>query len=91
MSRVTYDIRFELSLERILPSLGQVVDTANDFMHGFGFPEKLTVRSEPFVMTLTVERPLDEQETEAIAKIIATGLREQFPGCDPTCTRFQLT
>jgi len=73
-----YQIIVEVSLEKLLPAAGQTIDQINGFMAGFGFNEKITLRSE---IPLTVEgsRPLTQEEETLLIKTTLESMKNLNP------------
>lgn len=74
-----YDIRISAKTEAIFPGVKRVVDSINETMGSFGFPEKLTLRSELACHRMTISEPLNAARRESLVKLVNETYGERFP------------
>lgn len=76
-----YNILVSFNTSKVLPSYGKIIDEVNHHMKGFGFSEKLVLRSERVPLaTMESDRELLFEERVKIAGIYASNLEAKFPG-----------
>ena len=75
----TYLIPVTCNLGKVFSSVGEMVDSVNETMHGFGFPEEMSVRSQILTNRLTVERELTHEEKLKIYALMQETYREKLP------------
>lgn len=46
-----YEFRFSANLAKVVAAVGTLIDSLNESMHSFGFPEKLVIRRVTTYMT----------------------------------------
>lgn len=79
-----YNILVSCNTNKVFPSVGSVVDEVNHHMEGFGFSEKLVLRSERVPMAvMTSDRELLPEECVKIAVMYAENFEKAFPGSNP--------
>ena len=76
-------IPIEVALEEALPSIGDIIHSVNDTMEGFGFSEKLTLRSTLFHFEVTIERKPTTEECEKLAGILQSFFEQRLPQLKP--------
>jgi len=86
---IKYNIQFSLNLGKVFSEVGALTESVNTHLAAMGCDEKLTLRGQPFKMTLTVERELTEVEIEKMKDIIMGQLCESFVGSNPMCELFR--
>ncbi len=74
-----YEFRFSVNLAKVVSAVGTMLDSINESMALFGFPEKLVVRSDIVGVRMTAKRALADDEQVGAANIILVALREKFP------------
>ena len=84
---VKYLMIFEVSIDKMLPSVGKVTDEINGFMAGFGFNEKLTVRSD-LPLELTTCRLMTIEEETLMAETTIKEMKRLHPEWNPTLKSF---
>lgn len=52
--------------ENVLPSVKDIVDSVNTFMKGFGFDEKITLRSKLDIYTISSDKLLNDEQLRII-------------------------
>lgn len=72
-----YNIKVRTSLKKIIKSVGNLEDSLNETMSGFGFDEKISITSI-IPMKLKVERELTNDEKKDIQKIIELNFNDSF-------------
>ena len=72
-----YDIKVRTSLKKIINSVGNLEDSLNETMSGFGFDKKISITSI-IPMKLKVERELTSEEKKDIQKIIELNFKNSF-------------
>jgi len=75
----TYLIPITCNLGKVFSSVGEIVDSVNETMHGFGFPEKMSLRSEIVTMKFTVHRELTMEEKLKVRQSIQEVYQERLP------------
>lgn len=79
-----YTILYSFNTNKVLPSVGNIVDEVNHHMEGFGFSEKLVLRSERVqLQELTSDIELVVEERDRIAIQCAQIFEKNFPGSNP--------
>lgn len=84
-----YDIKFSLNLGNVFPVVGELVDNINSHLATMEVKERVTLRGNPIVMTLTVERELNPKEIATMKDIITAQLCTSFAGLNPVCESFR--
>ncbi len=79
-----YAVLYSFNTNKVLPSVGNVVDEVNHHMEGFGFSEKLVLRSERVrLQSFTSDIELVVEERDRIAMLCAKTFEKTFPGSNP--------
>lgn len=79
-----YRILVSFDANKVLPSVGNVVDEVNSHMEGFGFSEKLILRTERLpVASLTSSVPLNKEQLATIIAAYTTEWLKKFPDSRP--------
>ena len=79
-----YKILVSYDTNKVFPSMGTIVNKVNDHMQGFGFSEKIFLRTELMEMSvITAERELTNEELETIVEKYTIMFSETFPGSNP--------
>jgi len=84
-----YDVIFSLNLATAFPEVGELMNSVNTHLSSMGYDEKLTLRSRPIKMTLTLKREPTEEEIAKMKNIITAQLCAQFTGSNPVCEAFR--
>jgi len=74
-----YEFTFSANICNLLPRVADFCDAVNTTMADFGFPEKLTIRSEILTAKLSGVRKLTAAEQASVANILLVSLRDKFP------------
>jgi hypothetical protein len=77
-----YLIPITCDLGKTLSSVGEIVDSVNDSMANFGFPEKMALRSEICTMRLDAKRALTGEEKQKIHAMMQKTYQEKLPDND---------
>ena len=85
--KTKYLIVFEVSLEKMLPSVGQTIDEVNKYMGDFGFNETVTLRSE-LPLELTTSRPMTPEEENLLLQTTVNQMQLLRPEWKPTLKSF---
>ena len=67
---MTYKFIFSFDAGKLIPQVGKIIDSVNESMNIFGFPEKLCIRSEALEFTAETEKELSVTETNRLIQII---------------------
>ena len=78
--RHKYNITFSVDLGAFIPEVGDLCNSVNETMQGFGFHEKMGLRSECINTALTVNEKLTQEQETKITSIMI----QQFEAAQPT-------
>lgn len=79
MPRSTYTIKAQLDPAELLPAAKDVVQELNGWMKGFGFDEKLCLRSTIDIAELSIEGELTEDSKREFTNIMESEFAKQLP------------
>ena len=74
--RIKYTFDITADLGKVLPSVGELTNSINSTMNGFGFPEKLSIRSKIMSGSIEVDKPMTKEEIGIAISIIKKNLGE---------------
>ena len=79
-----YNILASFNTNKVLPSIGKIVDEVNGHMGRFGFAEKMILRSERVpIAEMTSDRPLLPEEILDLQCQYNKHFEAKFPGSNP--------
>lgn len=79
-----YNILASFNTNKVLPSVGKIVDEVNGHMEGFGFSEKLVLRSTRVpIAEMTSDRPLFLEELAFLQCEYTKHFVLKFPESNP--------
>ncbi len=73
MFRHTFDIEYNLG--KTIPSAGELLDTVNETMYGFGFPENIMAITTQ-TLSFTSNRELIDKELDLLREIVTKHFKD---------------
>ena len=74
-AKMKYKFIFSLDVGKLIPQAGKIIDSVNETMHSFGFPETLCVRSEALEFIAETEKELTVTERNKLIQTILDNLK----------------
>jgi hypothetical protein len=85
-----YRATFTAELGNVLPSVGDMLQSVNTCMQGFGFDEKLVVRSELFSIDITLPSPITPEWQAMASGLLTAQAIKMFPTYNIKLDKFVL-
>lgn len=85
-----YVIELSANLGAMVPSVGEMLKGLNNAMAGFGFSEKMMLRSRFYCLQLTVNRELTAQEENEIGQLVIEQFAKDHPEWELRVEGFKL-
>jgi hypothetical protein len=74
---------------KAIPEVGAVLDSVNGLMGDMGFDEKLRLRTNIQIVTLTVGAKLTEEQQQVVKTVMESHMVEAMPQYDLELTDFK--
>lgn len=86
MPETKFHVVVSVDTGKLLPSLGETLDTVNGFTSAFGFTEKVSVRTNLINTSITIPGEVTPEIEKVLKAKYLEVVTQQFPQYDPRIT-----